>query len=177
MFTMDDKELATDLDLDEDGVIQEDAFERDPNDEDSEGYVRNAGASATHYYRDSCIMLIPRACRMGFVFTPGEQGKTKTRVWIDTLVEQIANSVSQKKVATDLQGLCERIIASTREPSEFATGSKRKLSWDTLVGGFSDTALGDVVRAALKLRNLTLLLEVAGAVRDMQPLYIFKELG
>ncbi|KAL8712491.1 MAG: hypothetical protein Q9220_003339 [cf. Caloplaca sp. 1 TL-2023] len=41
--------LAEDVGIDEDMIIQEDPFERDPDDEDYEGWTGNEGASATHW--------------------------------------------------------------------------------------------------------------------------------
>ena len=45
--------LAQDIALDEDAIIQEDPFDREPDKEDYEGYTGNAGASATQWYHDT----------------------------------------------------------------------------------------------------------------------------
>ena len=45
--------LAHDIALDEDAIIQEDPFDREPDKEDYEGYTGNAGASATQWYHDT----------------------------------------------------------------------------------------------------------------------------
>ena len=45
--------FAEDVSVSEDDIAQEDPFERSPDEEDYEGYTGNAGASATHWYRDT----------------------------------------------------------------------------------------------------------------------------
>ena len=45
--------LAQDLSLDQEAIVQDDPFDRDPDHEDYEGWTGNAGASATHWYRDT----------------------------------------------------------------------------------------------------------------------------
>ncbi|KAL8644210.1 MAG: hypothetical protein Q9226_007879 [Calogaya cf. arnoldii] len=45
--------LAQDLSLDEETLIQDDILDRDPDHEDYQGWTGNAGASATHWYRDT----------------------------------------------------------------------------------------------------------------------------
>lgn len=43
------------MDVDENRIVQPDLYEsdREPDDEDFEGYTGNEGASATHWYRDA----------------------------------------------------------------------------------------------------------------------------
>jgi hypothetical protein len=46
--------VATKVRIDEDEIIQDEIFDgRSPDEEDYEGYSGNAGASATHWYRDT----------------------------------------------------------------------------------------------------------------------------
>ena len=53
IIDLDGNVLAQDLLLDEDIIVQDDVFERDPDDEDYEGWTGNAGATATHWFRDT----------------------------------------------------------------------------------------------------------------------------
>lgn len=54
VFELDGTELATSLRIHEDAIVQESPFEdRDPDDEDFEGWTGNEGASSTHWYRDA----------------------------------------------------------------------------------------------------------------------------
>lgn len=53
MVDLDGHVLGQGITIQEDDDGQEDPFERDPDDEDYEGYTGNAGASATHWYRDT----------------------------------------------------------------------------------------------------------------------------
>ncbi|CAO1599663.1 hypothetical protein XANCAGTX0491_003378 [Xanthoria calcicola] len=53
IIDLDGNVLAQDLSLDEDIIVQDDVFERDPDDEAYEGWTGNAGATATHWFRDT----------------------------------------------------------------------------------------------------------------------------
>ena len=43
--------------INEKDIVQDDPFDRAPDEEDYEGYIGNAGSSATHFYRNSCRVL------------------------------------------------------------------------------------------------------------------------
>ncbi|PLB53979.1 hypothetical protein P170DRAFT_469455 [Aspergillus steynii IBT 23096] len=45
-------------------IVQDNIFERDPDEEDYEGYTGNEGAPATHFYKQTGALIIPK----GFVF-------------------------------------------------------------------------------------------------------------
>lgn len=52
MIDLDGSLIARDISIQEEDIVQEDPFSRDPDKEDFEGYTGNAGASATHFYHD-----------------------------------------------------------------------------------------------------------------------------
>ena len=49
---------ARDLPFDKNNILQETPFERDPDDEDYSGWTGNEGVSTTHWYRDSCVVIM-----------------------------------------------------------------------------------------------------------------------
>ncbi|TIA20370.1 hypothetical protein D6C80_02455 [Aureobasidium pullulans] len=52
--------IATDLDIEEDDIVQPDPYEdRDPDEDSYEGWTGNAGATSTHWYKDSVLVLVP----------------------------------------------------------------------------------------------------------------------
>ena len=53
MVDLDGHLLAEEVDIKEGDIVQENPFERDPDDEDYEGYTGNEGSSATHWFRDT----------------------------------------------------------------------------------------------------------------------------
>lgn len=56
-------EVVTDVDVSEDEILQEDPFDdREPTDESYEGYTGNAGATATHWYRDAVSNMLRDCC-------------------------------------------------------------------------------------------------------------------
>ena len=50
-------EVARDIELNISDFLYTDAFDRDPDDEEYEGYTGNEGASATHIYRETVSQL------------------------------------------------------------------------------------------------------------------------
>ena len=52
MIDLDGSLIARDISIQEEDIVQEDPFSRDPDKEDYEGYTGNAGASATDFYHD-----------------------------------------------------------------------------------------------------------------------------
>lgn len=58
------EKIGEDMAVDEENILQNDPFDRDPDEEAYEGFTGNAGASATHWYREtvghySASMAIP----------------------------------------------------------------------------------------------------------------------
>ena len=53
MIDLDGFLLARDISIEEENIVQEEPFSRDPDKEDYEGYTGNEGASATHFYHDT----------------------------------------------------------------------------------------------------------------------------
>ena len=52
--------IATDLDIEEDDIVQPDPYEdRDPDEDSYEGWTGNAGATSTRWYKDSVLVLVP----------------------------------------------------------------------------------------------------------------------
>ena len=52
--------IAGGVPIDQEDLVQEDLFGREPDEEDFEEYTGNAGPFATHWYRDSCLVLMPQ---------------------------------------------------------------------------------------------------------------------
>lgn len=59
--------LAKGIPIKEMNIVQEDPFDRAPDSEDYEGFTGNAGASAAHTYRKSCIVIMPRQHQTAFL--------------------------------------------------------------------------------------------------------------
>ena len=50
--------MARDVPFEEENILQPEPFDRDPDDEDYSGWTGNEGVSATHWFRDSCIVVM-----------------------------------------------------------------------------------------------------------------------
>ncbi|MCJ1432049.1 hypothetical protein MMC27_001405 [Xylographa pallens] len=51
--------FARDIEFEEENILQEEPFGDSPDDEDYEGFTGNEGASTTHYYRKTCLLVMP----------------------------------------------------------------------------------------------------------------------
>ncbi|KAG9518309.1 hypothetical protein KCV07_g5717, partial [Aureobasidium melanogenum] len=55
--------VITDLAIEEEDILQEEPYEdRDPDEHEYEGWTGNAGATSTHWYKDSALVLVPNEC-------------------------------------------------------------------------------------------------------------------
>ncbi|KAM6514007.1 hypothetical protein FALCPG4_015191 [Fusarium falciforme] len=52
--------VTKDLHLDEDDILEEDCFEDLEAEEEYEGYMGNSGPTATHWYRATAVVIVPR---------------------------------------------------------------------------------------------------------------------
>ncbi|KAL8800983.1 MAG: hypothetical protein Q9182_004775 [Xanthomendoza sp. 2 TL-2023] len=90
IIDLDGNILAMDLELDdEDLIVQEGAFEREPDHEDYEGYTGNAGATATHWFHDTVIVLIPLQYREKFFKDLWPKGRVNINDWMRRLMQVV----------------------------------------------------------------------------------------
>ncbi|KAL8811889.1 MAG: hypothetical protein Q9200_001444 [Gallowayella weberi] len=95
--------LAMDLELyDEDLIVQEGAFEREPDHEDYEGYTGSAGATATHWLHDSVIVLIPLQSRETFFKDLWPKGQVNINDWMRRLMQVVQASSPSDFCCKDL---------------------------------------------------------------------------
>ncbi|KAG9595558.1 hypothetical protein KCU77_g4325, partial [Aureobasidium melanogenum] len=55
--------VITDLAIKEEDILQEEAYgDRDPDEHEYEGWTGNAGATSTHWFKDSVLVMVPNEC-------------------------------------------------------------------------------------------------------------------
>ncbi|KAI0383698.1 hypothetical protein F5Y04DRAFT_249498 [Hypomontagnella monticulosa] len=106
--------LASDVEFDEDEVLQEDPFEDDPDDEDYEGCTYDElssfpGPQATHWYRLSALAIVPRIGTVPFL-TSGSYGPIgagcSQGLW-DYFITRCTDSPESKEPLAQLRLLLE----------------------------------------------------------------------
>jgi len=59
VITMDGS-VCEDVELEEEAILNKDFYKsQDPEDEEHEGWTGNEGATATHFYRNTALMVVP----------------------------------------------------------------------------------------------------------------------
>ena len=174
--------LAKGIPIKELDIVQDDPFDRAPDSEDYEGYTGNAGASATHTYRNSCIVIMPRQHQTTFLLDHAinaakerysRQGDVDMEAWLGTEIEEVKTKPADPTQRVDLFRTCELIITACKAAQEAPSTS---LSWRE-PSSLSDSALGLVARAALQLRRPALFESAANAVKECLPMEICRPLG
>ena len=105
VFRLDGRKFAEEVTINESDIIQDDAFEREPDDEDYNGFTGNEGVSATHFFRDSCFVIIPRQCRIE-VFKPWDGGVSDVSLWLECLIQDYEANPSDRISRDNLMELC-----------------------------------------------------------------------
>jgi len=111
VFDIDGTEIATDVELSEEDVVQEDAFEGvDPDDEDYSGPTGNEGVSATHFYHRTCVVILPRNRKIEFLFESKLKGKTDLEPWVNSMFQKLSESPGDVNLVNDLESFCHCIV-------------------------------------------------------------------
>ena len=122
--------LAQDLPLDEEAIIQDDPFERDPDREGYEGYTGNTGLSATQWYRDTVsephsthartfltweqvIVLIPLSRRRNLLTQALINGYVDSDIWIRNMIQLVEQQPENTFAKADLYELSRSILDKT----------------------------------------------------------------
>jgi hypothetical protein len=174
VVTPDGSEVAKGLPIEEDDIVQEDCFARDPDDEEYEGYTGNAGASATHYYRDSCLLILPKSRLVDLLFTPAQAGKVNVDSWIGSMLQEYEQSPSPT-ARDDIQRLCSLVLAS------MADGGEKVQDWRIFSApqrtGFANDTLGQVIKASCLLQDPKLFEDAAKLTTGPHTTSVLETLG
>ena len=173
VVTPDGSEVAKGLPIEEDDIVQEDCFARDPDDEEYEGYTGNAGASATHYYRDSCLLILPKSRIANLLFTPG-QGKVNVDGWIYSMLREYEQSQSPT-ARDDIQQLCSLVLTSMAKGGE--TVQDRRTFSTSKRTSFDNGTLGQVVKASCLLQDPKLFEDAAKLTKGPHTTSVLETLG
>ncbi|KAK5123058.1 hypothetical protein LTR85_003254 [Meristemomyces frigidus] len=167
-------ETMKDVNIEEECIIQEDPFEdRDPDEEAYEGFTGNAGASATHWYRDTVMVIVKREKLMNFKLRSYSTGGTYSSGRKDMLplLERYLGyamaSPHGMQSRQDVMAICDHVISRNSRDR-----------YDR----FSDEVVGKVVVALVTSYTNQSMLSIEPAVkcvseRGRLPLEAFAALG
>ena len=192
--------VGTEFDVDEDNIIQDEPFkDREPDEEDFEGYTGNEGASTTHWYRNTvslgsvnpmyvadvlqALVLVPKEYDVSFRLRPFAKGPRsegrleEPSLQIDGVIQRLEEKVGRDPQNKDLQ---EELIETCR----FVMGHNID-HWEHVYGRwglekkerFPDSTVGEVVKASLLLRRPALFNSATRAVDKHLPLSCFSDVG
>lgn len=177
MLDMNGSKIAEDITIQEHNIVQEKPFAWKPDNEDYSGYTGNEGVSATHFYRNSCLVISPKDYQINLFFDSAKKGTKDINTWVGNLIEEHRVMPQDQKRKTDLIHLCELVIdtnqARNREREE---GGRGFFNWRT-EKGFSNNTLGLVVKAALQLRNPVLFEKAASVTNKRWPPPVYFDVG
>jgi hypothetical protein len=163
---LDGNEVGKDYDVEEENIVQEEPFEeRDPDKEDYEGYTGNAGAFATHWYRDTVILLMPSEKHVDFFLRPlrsGSQWNADPKLCglMKAFMQKFTRSPNDSAAGDDLLQICLFAVG------EQSCDQKR----------FSNDLYGMVVKASVLLRQPDLVRRAALRAEKL-PMDSFSHMG
>ncbi|KAG8532380.1 uncharacterized protein KY384_002865 [Bacidia gigantensis] len=137
-------------------IVQEDVFDRDPDREDYSGYTGNEGVSATHWYNDTVMILMPLAKRHAFLDDNLRNGTVKINDWVNRLLQNVKADAEDNSAREDLLALCSSL---NRSPVLKRTKSQQpKWSTDnTFLAAFESPSLNSIIEASVILHSQDLL--------------------
>ena len=184
VFQSDGQQVAEDMVLEEDDIIENLDFSGiEPDEEECDGWTGNEGCTATHFYHRTCAVILPRSRRLTF-FSEAENVSVKR--YTDTLLREIEDEILSIASREELKKLCEMIIEAKKTPQKrrketagdpYSSSWRREEPEDKGLSRVPDKELVFIGKAALKLDNPGLLEEFAKVASQMLPLELFRELG
>lgn len=153
--------LAKDIILDEEDIIQSNPFKRAPDGEDYEGYTGNEGTTTTHYYHNSCLVIMPKGDVVKFLINPSTNNTINLQPALEGLIDQVRRATDDQADKTELACACKYAIEKQR----------------TAKIDLSDANLGVLADAALATRQPSIFESAAGSTIEMLPIEVLRELG
>ena len=164
----DGSKFARDLSVSEEDLVQENFYEdRSPDEEDYEGLTGNEGASATNWYRDSCLVLMPRYHHIDFLFKSSHNGANKHNNLISRMTKDY-QALPTEVCRREITQLCKLILGDKHRDYSSASGYSKGASNDTI---------SILIKAASRLGDLELFKRAAHRTTTPHHQTVYKEVG
>ncbi|THY80031.1 hypothetical protein D6C93_10081 [Aureobasidium pullulans] len=129
-----------DIPIDEKDIVQTHPFKRKPNKSEYEGYTGNEGASATHWYKDTVIVLVPNDKIADVLmhrrqYTSEVVPAERIAVMLAYLQKRVQNTPEQKseELKRSVYRACELVAARNNNPGHYAYGDEKPTYTDEMV--------------------------------------------
>ncbi|KAK5134947.1 hypothetical protein LTR08_005898 [Meristemomyces frigidus] len=114
VIDVDGQEVLAKISIEEHFIIQDAPFDnREPDEEDYEGFTGNAGAEASHWYRDTVMVLIQRDNLMDLLlrkFAVTSSVRADIKPFLDHYVDIAKAKPDSHQALQDAQRICDYII-------------------------------------------------------------------
>lgn len=121
-------------------IMQEDPFAKEPDEEEFEGWTGNEGANATHWYRDSAIIIMPRSCALDYLVGAVNDANSKVDMEtedklcdvIDYYSKLYLDTANDSLTRDDLCRLVDMVVKGSRSYDENLEGKKITYGYHTI---------------------------------------------
>ena len=163
LYDLDGNETMENVPLPDNGIVQEGIFDREPDEEDYSGPTGNEGVSATHWYRDAVIVMVPRSRYVDLVFKSAKDGHGSSKIesHLQTMQAEY-NKTPTPQGAADLVRLCTLVVQEESEGGLNIYGLRNT--------SFTDQDLSQVAIVAARFKKLKIMNKAVSYIdRDVQP--------
>ena len=183
IFQYTGKQIAADLTLEEEEILQNTDFTGiEPDDEECDGWTGNEGCTATHFYRRTCAVIVPRTRRFDFL---SKAETTNVQEYTETLLREMQDDTLLVGSREELEKFCERIIdvkKASQKPRNKYEYDSYDFSWlgqeaKTTTSRVPGEKLASIGKATLRLDRPDLLEKLVRVTSTTVPLNLFQELG
>ncbi|KAL9578792.1 MAG: hypothetical protein Q9212_005497, partial [Teloschistes hypoglaucus] len=182
LFYSNGTKVATDVKVEKSDFLQDELFLKTADEEDYSGWTGNEGVSATHYYRRSCLVVMPKEYEGPFLHDAASKGKVNVGTWLGKYLESFRQNPEDSTLREELRAICKSIINASKSYALAKGVLEREHSRyaSTLLARtrtYPDHVIGYVAEAALLMEDTALFEDAAPRVQNTLPSEVFHELG
>ncbi|KAI4204825.1 MAG: hypothetical protein LQ350_000891 [Teloschistes chrysophthalmus] len=182
LFYSNGTKVATDVKVGKSDFLQDELFLKTPDEEDYSGWTGNEGVSATHYYRRSCLVVMPKEYEGRFLRDAAGKGKVDTGTWLGKDLDRFRQNPADLTLRGELRATCDSIIDASKAHAlaKAAVDAKDSRYAKMLMARthtYPDHVIGCVAEAVLLMEDPALFEDAAPRVQDTLPSEVFHELG
>ncbi|KAK3705093.1 hypothetical protein LTR37_013460 [Vermiconidia calcicola] len=181
VVALDGAQVLEDVPIEEADIVQQDAFDRDPDDEETGGWTGNEGCESTLWYRNSAMVLFPRKYHAEFLMRPYQPQKDYVsgsydtpphdiRELFDSEVGKYRSDPSDTEQKDILVRICGNVIGHNRAviPMNQSSTPPKQHPHNQLP--YCDHTMGLVANYCLELNSMDLVKDAVRAVKKHIPL-------
>jgi len=164
-----------DIPIEESDIVQSRPFKRKPNKSEYEGYTGNEGASATHWYKDTVIVLIPNDSFADVMmhrpkYSPEVVPAERVSMMLEYLLERTQNTpeLQAEELRESVRRACDLISTRNNYPGRYPYGGTKPT--------YTDEIISDAFKVCMKLSTREPLRDLATAFQNQVPDFAIQSL-